>query len=84
MRFDVPAAPAADAIAEFARQAHINILASTADLAGIVTNDVRGVLPVSVALAMLLADTPLTTRQSASGAVLVVAAVVEPHRPALA
>lgn len=57
--FDIPAAPAVKAIPEFARQAHIQIIASARDLAGVRTPAVKGSLEVREALHRLIAGSPL-------------------------
>jgi TonB-dependent receptor len=73
MRFDIPSAPAASAIAEFARQAKANVLASGEALSGVVTNEVRGTFTLAEAVDRLLEGTALAGKVSASGAVFVIA-----------
>jgi outer membrane receptor protein involved in Fe transport len=55
--FDVPAQAASSGIPEFAREANIQILISEDDVGGKRTNAVHGDIPVSQALAELLAGT---------------------------
>lgn len=69
--FDIAAGPAADAIAEFAKQSQRNVLAAGDSLAGIATNAVRGSYPVDDALARLLSGTGLSARTSAGGAIFI-------------
>lgn len=57
--FDVAAQPALTAIPEFARQAHIQILAPARDLEGVKTPAVIGRMDARVALGRLLEGTPL-------------------------
>ena len=57
--FLVPRGPAGPSIEAFARQADVNVLASTRSLAGITTNEVSGALSVRDALAKLIAGTGL-------------------------
>ena len=57
--FDLPAQPAVTSIPMFARQAGIQILAPTDDLAGIQTRALKGSLDRHVALRQLLKGTPL-------------------------
>lgn len=77
--FDIAAGPAADAIAEFAKQSQRNVLAAGDSLAGIATNTVRGSYPVDDALARLLSGTGLSARTSAGGAIFISAV---PRTPA--
>ena len=72
--FAIAAGPAARAIPEFARQAHLNVLAATEDLAGITTNEVRGRLRPDEALARLLAGTPLVPHVKDNGSILITTA----------
>jgi len=71
LRFDIPAAPAASAIAELSRQARINVLAAEEVVDGIVTNEVHGMLPLAEAFGALLAGTPLRAEQMPSGAIFI-------------
>jgi iron complex outermembrane recepter protein len=57
--FDVPEQPAVSAIPEFARQAHLQIIAPADKLAGIKTHAVRGVMDIHAALKQLLDGTGL-------------------------
>jgi TonB-dependent receptor len=72
-RFDIPSGPATSTINVFAKQAGVNILASEDILAGVCTNDVRGSLPMSVALQRLLSGTGLYGKVTGSGAVFILA-----------
>ncbi|MGV7207005.1 TonB-dependent receptor [Oxalobacteraceae bacterium A2-2] len=68
--FHVAAGPAVKTIPEFARQAGLTVLATTEDLAGIATNEVRGSYAPAEALARLLAGTRLRSRIRDNGTVL--------------
>jgi len=57
--FDIPAEPAVKAIPELARQAHIQIVASARDLAGVRTPAIKGTMDAREALRRLIAGTPL-------------------------
>ncbi|WP_423603870.1 TonB-dependent receptor domain-containing protein [Sphingomonas sp. MS122] len=57
--FDLAAQPAVKAIPEFARQAHIQIVASARDLEGVRTPAMKGRMDVRAALRRLIAGTPL-------------------------
>ncbi|WP_343519997.1 TonB-dependent receptor [Sphingomonas sp.] len=57
--FDLPAQPAIKAIPEFARQAHIQIVASARDLEDVRTPAIKGRFDVRAALRRLIAGTPL-------------------------
>jgi iron complex outermembrane recepter protein len=57
--FDVPEQPAASAIPEFARQAHVQIIAPADKLVGVSTHTVHGVLDIRAALKQLLEGTGL-------------------------
>ncbi|MCW4461098.1 TonB-dependent receptor [Sphingomonas sp. BT-65] len=57
--FDLAAQPAVKAIPEFARQAHIQIVASARDLEGVRTPAIKGRMDVRAALRRLIAGTPL-------------------------
>jgi TonB-dependent receptor len=72
--FDIAAGPAANAIAEFAKQAQLNVLAAGDTLAGITTNAVRGSYAVDDALAKLLAGTGLASKTVAGGAIFIAGA----------
>jgi iron complex outermembrane receptor protein len=72
--FDIAAGPAAHAIAEFARQSQLNVLAAGDAVGGITTNAVRGNYAVGDALARLLSGTGLASRTAAGGAVFITAA----------
>ena len=70
--FDIPAAEAAPALKKYSAQSGKQILYSNKDLAGVVTNEVRGEFTHEEALRRLLAGTPLVaTRDPRSGAVAV-------------
>ncbi len=57
--FDVPEQPAASAIPEFARQAHLQIIAPADKLVGVSTHTVHGVMDIRAALKQLLEGTGL-------------------------
>jgi len=80
--FDIAAGPAADAIAEFARQSQRNVLAAGDSLSGVATKAVRGRYPVEDALARLLSGTGLVARTTAGGAIFISAAPQVSARPA--
>ena len=71
--FHVTRGPAGPSIQEFARQADVNVLASSSSLAGIATNEVSGSLSVSDALARLLAGTGLSSRVTPNGTIFIMA-----------
>jgi iron complex outermembrane receptor protein len=58
--FNVPEQPAASAIPEFARQAHLQIIAPADKLVGVKTHSVHGAMDVHAALKLLLAGSGLT------------------------
>lgn len=72
IRFDVPAAPAVTGIAEFSRQANINVLGSGSIVTGVRTNPVNGTFAMAEAIEILLAGTALTARTTPSGALFIV------------
>ena len=80
--FHVPRGPAGPSIQEFARQADVNVLASSSSLAGIATNEVSGSLSVSDALAKLLAGTGLSSRVTPNGTIFIMAPPAPSVRPA--
>ncbi|MGV7206329.1 TonB-dependent receptor [Oxalobacteraceae bacterium A2-2] len=82
--FDIPAGPAAAAIADFARQAGVNVLASSDSLGQVRTNQVQGALGVEEALRRLLAGTPLSSRINSNGAVFIMMAPAAAAPPAVA
>jgi iron complex outermembrane recepter protein len=59
MTFNLPEQAAATSIPEFARQAHLQIIAPADKLAGIKTHTIHGALDVRIALQQLLAGTGL-------------------------
>lgn len=79
--FLVPRGPAGPSIEAFARQADVNVLASTRSLAGITTNEVSGALSVRDALAKLIAGTGLSSRITQSGTIFITAPVPPPAAP---
>jgi len=76
--FALDAGPAARTVAEFARQANLNVLATTDDLAGVATNAVRGRLRTADALARLLAGTRLVAQARDNGTVVILPAPPPP------
>jgi iron complex outermembrane receptor protein len=82
--FEIGAGPAAHAIAAFARQAQVNVLAAGDAVAGIDTNAVRGSHTIDAALTRLLAGTALAYKISADGAIFITAAVRAPSQAAAA
>jgi TonB-dependent receptor len=69
--FDIDAGPAADAVAAFARQAQVNVLASGEQLAGRRTGAVKGPHSVAAALTQLLAGSGLAAKTMPSGAIFI-------------
>lgn len=85
--FNIAAGPAANAVAEFARQSGITVLASGEHLAGVTTNEVRGTFHALEALDKLLAGTGLNSKVSDSGGIFISQrpaspAVAPPQQPA--
>lgn len=72
-QFHIPRGPATTAIAEFVRQADVNLLASTRQLDGITTNEVSGEFLIGDALEKLLANTGIISRISDNGSVFIMA-----------
>lgn len=71
--FSVPAQPASEGVAQFARQAGVQILIAGSDAKDRRTNEVRGPLSVSEALARLLANTGLVAKSAGPQTYTVVA-----------
>jgi len=69
--FAIDAGPAAEAVAAFARQAQVNVLASGEQLAGRRTGAVQGAYSVAAALAQLLAGSGLAGKTMPSGAIFI-------------
>ena len=67
-QFNVPSADAGKSIPEFARQAHIEIIAPGDQLHGVITPPVVGAYDVFVALDLMLKGTDLKVRRLAGGA----------------
>ena len=76
--FNIAPGPAANAIAEFAKQAQIKLLASGEHLAGVNTNEVRGNYHVLEALDKLLSGTGLASRLTDSGAIFIAPRAARP------
>ena len=70
--FDVPAQPASTGVAEFARQADVQILISAKDAEGHRTNELHGAYSVQDGLNRLLAGSGLVVRRTPTGALVVV------------
>ena len=68
-QFNVPSADAGKSIPEFARQAHIDIIAPGDQLHGVITPPVKGAYDVFVALNLMLKGTDLKVRRLAEGIV---------------
>ena len=73
-RFDIPAEPVDVALNEFARQADVTLLFSSALAASARTPGVHGTLPVTTALGQLLGGTGLSFRQVSPSAIAIVEA----------
>lgn len=71
--FDIPAAPLGPALDEFARQANVTLLFSSALVAHTRTAGVQGRLTVAAALGRLLGGTGLGFREVSSSAIAIVA-----------
>jgi len=69
--FDIAAGSAAEAVATFARQAQVNVLASGEQLAGRRTSAVKGAYSIDGALALLLAGSGLAGKTMPSGAIFI-------------
>jgi hypothetical protein len=70
--FDIPSSQAAPALKKYSAQSGQQVLYSNRDLAGVITNEVRGKFTAEDALRRLLAGTPLVaSRDTRSGAVAV-------------
>jgi outer membrane receptor protein involved in Fe transport len=84
--FDIPAQPLGAALDEFAREADVTLLFSSALVARSRTAGVEGELPVTAALGRLLSGTGLLFRQVSPSAIAIVAAsgseAVAARRPA--
>lgn len=70
-QFDVPPGDAGKSIPEFARQAHIQIIAPGEQLHGVITPPIKGAYDVFVALDLMLKGTDLKVRHSAEGIVTI-------------
>jgi outer membrane receptor protein involved in Fe transport len=68
-QFNVPSADAGKSIPEFARQAHIEIIAPGDQLHGVITPPIKGAYDVFVALDLMLKGTDLKVRRLAEGIV---------------
>lgn len=68
--FSIPPQPAVSAIPEFARQARVQVIAPARDLAGVRSPGVSGELDVEVALARLIAGTPLRVATNEGGVIV--------------
>jgi iron complex outermembrane receptor protein len=76
--FNIGRGPAPQAIAQFVKQADVNVLAGTSNMGGVVTNAVSGQYTVEEALAKLIAGTGLTGRVNPNGSVFIVAPTITP------
>jgi iron complex outermembrane recepter protein len=70
-RIDVPAGELTAALASLARQAGVELIYQSAELAGLTTKGVSGNLTAREAVDKLLEGTPLTVRTDSSGAMLI-------------
>lgn len=68
--FDIPAQSLAGALREFAKQSQQELLFSPEVVAGKTTNGVKGAIPPSDALRMLLADSGISSTTTPNGALL--------------
>jgi iron complex outermembrane receptor protein len=73
--FDIPAEAATAAIPEFARQAHLQIVAPADQLEGVITHRIQGQLDPKAALKMLIAGTGLNVSSDEGGIVTLSAGV---------
>jgi iron complex outermembrane receptor protein len=78
-QFDVASADAGKSIPEFARQAHIQIIAPGDQLHGVITPPVKGTYDVFVALDLMLKGTDLKVRRLAEGIVTLSQLDVKKH-----
>jgi iron complex outermembrane receptor protein len=78
-QFDVPSEDAGKSIPEFARQAHIQIIAPGDQLHGVVTPPIKGAYDVFVALDLMLKGTDLKVRRLADGIVTLSPLDVKKH-----
>lgn len=67
VKFDIPAQPAPEALMAFSKQARVEVVFSSDDLAPVRANEVKGDFEVDEALARLLKDTGFTHRRSGGG-----------------
>jgi len=78
-QFNVPSADAGKSIPEFARQAHIDIIAPGDQLHGVITPPINGAYDVFVALDLMLKGTDLKVRRLAEGIVTLSRLDVKKH-----
>lgn len=64
IEFDIPAQPAADALLQFSRQAHCNVLFSYDDLSRVASSRIAGHYEPTVALELLLRDTGFSAHRN--------------------
>ena len=79
-RFDIPAQPLSQALAEFSRQSKANVLAPSSLTRGRTSAPVSGELTPEDALKQLLGDTPLKVEMQADGSMIIASAVVQGRR----
>ncbi|HVZ28755.1 MAG TPA: TonB-dependent receptor [Asticcacaulis sp.] len=70
--FNIPSQPAKTSLQVFAKQSGMQVLANSADLNGIVTNDVNGTFAPEEALQRLINGSGLAMRVNANGVALIV------------
>ncbi len=78
-QFSVPSADAGKSIPEFARQAHIEIIAPGDQLHGVITPPINGAYDVFVALDLMLKGTDLKVRRLAEGVITLSRLDVKKH-----
>ena len=79
-RFDIPAQPLSQALAEFSRQSKANVLAPSSLTRGRTSAPVSGDLTPEEALKQLLGDTPLKVQRQADGSMIIASAVIQGAR----
>lgn len=80
-QFNIPRGPAARSIAEFARQADVNVLASSSGLDGVITNEVNGLLEIGEALAQLVNRTGLVSHINPNGSIFIATPKIQERTP---
>lgn len=79
--FEIPSQPLSEAIAEFARQANLDVIAPSALTRGKTSKPVAGEMEPQKALQLLMSDAALDVRRNDGGTLILVQAVTDVPKP---